>query len=275
MTRKGDPFIVIMTSSEFVAKLIDVAEHYNTTYMWGVFGSPVTTSLIEQKVKQYPNFYTGNYQEKLKKMVNQDVFAFDCVCLIKGILWGWTGDKDRIYGGARYASGGVPDINADTMIRRCTDLSTDFSKIEPGEALGIRGHIGVYIGDGKVVECTTDWSCKVQITYLGNLGKIDGYSGRRWDQHGKLPYLIYDTIAEPEVPEEPDASEKPADPQPLLEVGDRVTVRKDAKTYDGKSLASFVYKTTFDVQSIAGDRAVIGREDVVTAAMHPRDLIKV
>lgn len=41
-----------------------------------------------------------------------DTFGFDCVCLIKGVLWGWHGDKNAVYGGATYTSNGVPDIGA-------------------------------------------------------------------------------------------------------------------------------------------------------------------
>ena len=44
--------------------------------------------------------------------------------LIKGILWGWDGDASRTYGGAGYAINGVPDIGADTMITKCTGVST-------------------------------------------------------------------------------------------------------------------------------------------------------
>ena len=61
------------------------------------------------------------------KMINaasEDTFGFDCVCLIKGILWGWNGDKNATYGGAKYASNNVPDLGADSMIKKCPDAST-------------------------------------------------------------------------------------------------------------------------------------------------------
>ncbi len=261
----------MMTSEEFTGRLKAIAGQYETTYMWGVFGAPVTDALIDQKVAQYPNFYTGPYQQRLRQMAGRGIFAFDCVCLLKGVLWGWTGDKTRLYGGARYASEGVPDLNADAMMRRCSGLSTDFSAIEPGEAVGIRGHIGVYVGEGRVVECTTDWDCKVQLTYLGNHGRIEGLHGRRWERHGKLPYLLYDAAQPPALPENPENSENPEDS--ALRVGDRVGVRAGARDYEGGSLAPFVYETAFTLQSLMGDRAVIGLDGRVTAAMHRSDLI--
>lgn len=118
-----------------------------------------------------------------------DTFGFDCVCLIKGILWGWRGDASKQYGGASYAINGVPDIGADTMITKCSGVSTDFSKIEVGEAVWCKGHIGVYIGGGLAVECTPKWKNCVQVTSC-NCTK-SGYNRRNWTKHGKLPYVSY------------------------------------------------------------------------------------
>ena len=68
------------------------------------------------------------------------------------------------------------------MYRRSQDVSTDFSNIEIGEIVRLSEHIGVYIGDNSVVECTPKWKDGVQITKL---------SDREWVAHGKLPYVDY------------------------------------------------------------------------------------
>lgn len=60
-----------------------------------------------------------------------------------------------------------------------------------------------------------------------------------------------------------------------IKVGDKVTVRNGAKTYTGGGLASFVYKTTYDVIEVKGDRVVIGLGKAVTAAVKMSDLTKV
>ena len=57
-----------------------------------------------------------------------------------------------------------------------------------------------------------------------------------------------------------------------LAVGARVKVNSGAKTYTGGRLASFVYKMTYDVISVNGDRVVIGIGKVVTAAVNKKDL---
>lgn len=186
---------IVMNASEFVAKLKDIAENHKTLYVMGCFGAPMTTA----NKKRYIEHHEYNQQPSRAKLINAasaDTFGFDCVCLIKGVLWGWNGDKNKIYGGAKYATKGVPDVGADTMIKLCADVSTDFSKIEIGEAVWTDGHIGVYIGNGLAIECTPAWKNRVQITAC-NCSK-PGYNTRKWKKHGKLPYIKYDVVTKTE-----------------------------------------------------------------------------
>lgn len=179
----------VMKASEFVKKLEDVAKNYKTLYVMGCFGAPMN----DTNKTRYCNNHSYNKQAARTKYIQAataDTFGFDCVCLLKGILWGWNGDKSKTYGGAVYKANGVPDIGADQMIKVCSDISTDFSSIEVGEAVWMSGHIGVYIGEGLAVECTPIWKNCVQITAC-NCSK-SGYNTRNWTKHGKLPYIEYD-----------------------------------------------------------------------------------
>ena len=189
-----------MKASEFIKKLQDIVDNYKTLYVMGCFGAPLTGG----NVSRYCTNHSYNKQAARTAMIkaaanqNPPVYGFDCVCLIKGVLWGWSGDASKTYGGAGYAVNGVPDIGADTMITKCSGVSTDFSKIVPGEAVWLSGHIGVYIGGGKVIECTPAFKNCVQVTACLNIGAISGMNGRRWTKHGKLPYITYDTAESPQ-----------------------------------------------------------------------------
>ena len=183
----------ITTGAQLAARAKEVAQKYKTLYVMGCFGAPMNAS----NKKRYCANHTYNKAAARQAMINAasaDTFGFDCVCLIKGLLWGWNGDASAIYGGAKYASNGVPDIGADSMIGVCKDVSTDFSKIEVGEAVWCKGHIGIYIGGGLAVECTPAWKNCVQITAC-NCTK-SGYSRRNWTKHGKLPYVSYTGASE-------------------------------------------------------------------------------
>lgn len=179
-----------MKSSDFIAKAVEIAEEYQTSYIWGGLGSPITEATLKQAMSQYG--VNKDYAASARKYVGQKkAFFFDCVGLIKSILWGWCGNSKHNRGGAVYGSNGVPDINADTMIKKCSDVSTDFSNLVPGEALWMIGHIGIYIGDGLAVECTPAWKNGVQVTAVANKGSKSGFSNRKWTKHGKLPYVDY------------------------------------------------------------------------------------
>ena len=184
----------VMTGRELADKALDIARNYKTLYVMGCFGAPMTAA----NKKRYTTNHDYNRQAARTAMINaasSDTFGFDCVCLIKGILWGWKGDQNALYGGAKYASNGVPDYGADTMINVCKGVSSDFSRIEIGEAVWMPGHIGIYVGDGLAVECTPKWKNKVQITAVGNIGNITGYDTRYWTKHGKLPWVDYSVDA--------------------------------------------------------------------------------
>lgn len=180
----------MITSSEFVSKA-KLYQKLTTSYVWGTFGWPITTSNITRAINAYPSS-NAKRKSTLEALAGKDAWMFDCVGYIKALLWGFKATSGS-YGGATYASNGVPDINADTMINKCSGISSDFSTIVPGEVVWLTGHIGIYIGDGKVVECTPAWKNGVQITACLNIAPISGLNGRKWTKHGKLPYVTYES----------------------------------------------------------------------------------
>lgn len=167
-----------MRANTFVTALTAIATQVKTVYAWGMFGSRITRTSVASKAKQYPDWYRSRSFDHL---YDSEVYGFDCVGLVKAVLWGWNAST-----GAKYASNGVPDVSADGMIAKCSEVSSDFSRIALGEFVWMKGHCGVYIGDGKVVESTPIWKNGVQITSL---------SARKWQKHGKLPYVEYEEVA--------------------------------------------------------------------------------
>lgn len=240
---------VIKTNTELAAAVLNVAQNYKTLYVMGCFGAPMTAA----NKKRYTQNHSYNRKAARTAMIqaaSEDTFGFDCVNLIKGLLWGWRGDKSKSYGGAGYAVNGVPDIGADTMITKCSGISTDFSRIEVGEAVWMKGHIGIYIGDGLAVECTPKWKNCVQVTAC-NCSK-SGYNRRNWTKHGKLPYIAYETAA----PVAPKPTTPPATtPTPTTSVTERKATGV-AKAFD-KALAgtyTVTAKSGLHIRNVAGSK---------------------
>lgn len=180
---------ILMTGEEYAKRAKDAAA-LKTLYVKGGFGAPATA----KNKKRYSNNYAYNKARAAKiNAASSDTFFFDCVGLVKGILWGFNGNKNALYGGASYGSNGVPDATISTLLKKCTDVSSDFSKIEVGEFLYYSsGHCGIYVGDGLAVESTSAWQFKVQTTAVKNIGEKKGYKSRKWAKHGKLPWIEYE-----------------------------------------------------------------------------------
>lgn len=252
---------VCKTNIDLANRLRVVATEYKTLYVMGCFGAPMTQKNKDRYCSNH-SYNKAADRTAMIKSATEDTFGFDCVCLIKGILWGWNGDVTKTYGGASYKANNVPDINADSMINVCTDISTDFNKIEVGEAVWVKGHIGVYIGNGLAVECTPKWDNKVQITACNQT--VTGYNRRNWTKHGKLPYIEY-------IEEQQEAL-------PVFDKLDVVKIKEGVTKYsNGKTMASWVPTSKLYVREYQGETTVIStlQEGAITGKCWTRDLVLV
>ena len=209
-----------------------------------------------------PNIYkTGGWGKW-----NGTNFEFDCICLVKSILWNFIGIREG-HGGAVYASNGVPDYSTEQMINVCNNVSNDFNSIHEGEMLWMQGHVGIYVGNGNVIEATAGWDTwKVIMSQVDNKGNrtYNGQGGsNRWQKHGYLPYVDYSEEPQPE-------------PSNDIKVGDWV-VPIELVNYSGTPLTQ--YDEKYIVTELYGDRAVCCAERhgewQVWAAMNVNNLRKV
>lgn len=184
----------LMTGGEYAQKALDIAYNYLTAYANGTYGQPKSDSLIDSCASRL-KWYTAENIATLKALSN-DYFLFDCSGLVKGIGWGFP---NVVYG-----SNDVPDHNDAGFWNDCGNTqSTDWTNIEVGELLHMNGHVGIYIGDGKGVECTPGFgglTPGLKITAVGNIGKINGFPTRTWTGHGKLPWIEYVNSSAPSSP---------------------------------------------------------------------------
>ena len=190
-----------MTNVEFVNMALKTAG-MKTLYIKGGFGQVLTESRKKALIKQY------DYNKKREALImgaTNDTFAFDCCGLVKGIIWGFKGDTKAVYGGAAYATNGMPDTGEKGILNMCTNLSDNMNNIEVGEFLYMTGHCGIYAGGGKVVESSPAWKNGVQVTDLAQ---------RKWKTHGLLPQITYNQVS---------PVKKPAVAKPVLRQGSRGT----------------------------------------------------
>ena len=144
-------------------------------YVWGTYGTVLSPDFLESKIIQYPDEVGGKEDFIRENWLGKR--TADCVGLIKGYSWYDTASQMTIL-----VSNGMPDIGADTMYENATEKGTiDTIPEIPGLAVWKEGHIGVYIGDGKVVEAYGTTSGVIR-SELANGG---------WTQWLKIPYISY------------------------------------------------------------------------------------
>lgn len=250
---------ILFTGPEIAQRHLDVATNFKTIYGYAMYGWKITDANIAVKANQNLNgWYTKAHIETLKAVADQTptVWGFDCVNTTKGILWGWTGDESKKYGGATHGAHGVPDYNANNFFKQCRDRSSDFSNIEIGEGLWMEGHWGLYVGNGLAVECTGRWDNGVQITSVWNLGKKAGFNGRYWTKHGKLPWVDYDGKADNIEPEK-------------ITLGSRV-IKKGTQGSDVKELQEALMKLGYSLPKYGAD-GDCGKETVNAIKLFQED----
>lgn len=207
-----------MTVDEFIDKL-NLALKSKTLYVKGCFGAPLNA----KNKQRYTNNLTYNKNRAwIINAATDDTYGFDCVNLVKGILWGWNANKNSNYGGSAYGTNGVPDVNADGMISKCENVSSNFDNIVKGEFVWMQGHCGIYIGNGQVIECTPRWSNNVQVSNCGNTGNKSGHY-RMWVKHGKLPWVDYSSVAK--VPEKSSKTYTVVKGDTLSKIGKKVGIK--------------------------------------------------
>ncbi len=145
-------------------------------YVWGTYGCVLTDSLFAYKLEQYPDG-VGNYEDFIRENWLGGRTT-DCVGLIKG--YGWLNPDTMTID---YGTNGMPDLGANQMYYSASVSGTiDTMPDIPGLAVWHDGHIGVYIGNGEVIEAmgTKYGVVKTEL------------AGRGWTHWLQIEYINYD-----------------------------------------------------------------------------------
>lgn len=131
-------------------------------YWYGTCIYPCSRSLLSSKKVQYPAHYRDSRMRKYERDCEKHLLCMDCVGMIKGFFW--CGGLDPILSYLNGASSiprkygrGIPDKSANSLGPWCKSKGAQTGKIDsipdvPGVIVHKTGHVGVYVGNGEVVE---------------------------------------------------------------------------------------------------------------------------
>lgn len=146
-------------------------------YVYGTYGKVLTMELFNQKLKQYPTNIEKYKDYILQHHINKR--TTDCVGLIKSYIW-WNG-KDPVYSAST-------DLSANGMYEKAEIKDTNDCIPEiPGICVWRNGHIGVYIGNGQVIEAKGTLYGVIQ-------SPLKGPGSNNWTHWLLCPYIQYEDV---------------------------------------------------------------------------------
>lgn len=119
-----------------------------TKYMWGGLCRPITTDYINQLKKYYKSQYPAARVAKLSVLAGKGYYGIDCVGVAKSYIMGGIGSPE--YTAAK-------DLNAGALYQKAKEKGAIGTMPErPGVMVYCKSspHVGVYIGNGYVIEST-------------------------------------------------------------------------------------------------------------------------
>ena len=189
MSNTTNRALIPFTNEHFVAFL---REMVGRPYWYGTCIYKCSNSLLTRKAKQYPSHYKDDRTATYTKHIAAKEVCADCIGAAKGYAWTNAGDgvveaigNDKSIT-SKYGSNKCPDKGANSMFAYAKDKGMPWGTIGTipeiiGLAVTFSGHVGYYVGNGKVIEFKGfKYGCKET-----NL------SAGKWTHWYMLPFIDY------------------------------------------------------------------------------------
>ena len=154
-----------------------------TVYMWGGLFREVNKSYINQLAGMYPEQYGESRKNTLSGLCGKGYYGCDCVGLVKSYYFGGVGVANNAKG---YV--GAWDFGVGSMYN-AAKVKGKISTMPKKEGVLVMtsdyGHVGVYIGNGEVIECT--------LSKFGDGVVKTKFTDRNWAWWCQCPVIVDDT----------------------------------------------------------------------------------
>ena len=182
----------VIRSSVVISELKKIVNK-KTRYVWGAQGQKLTEEFLKKQINTFSSWYAkknrgADLMAEFRRGDLDGAFGFDCSGLVLAVsLYGWKEDgtlKSTKNAGFDTTANSLKDMFEGAVNIGSNTQDWYNKNLVPGMALWMDGHIGFFIGDGKVIEATVSGNKVICVT-------PEYRKGRNWKIAGKLPWVIY------------------------------------------------------------------------------------
>lgn len=123
--------------------------HSPNIYVWGGIGEYLTDEILDEKIACFPTWYIPERVEFRRILCNRSIRGFDCIGMILSYLWNDYSQYNPYFFKPEEWYSTSELAGTDAVRGPISELPE-----RPGLVLWKQGHVGVYIGEGKVIEMT-------------------------------------------------------------------------------------------------------------------------
>lgn len=164
------------TSEGLMAYVYGCYTQMKTCYMWGGIMDQVGEDSIELLSGRYGKYYTEAKKTYYRGLIGKEIYGCDCSGLIKSYLFGGVDHPKYVE---------AYDLNS-AMLLSISQVKGAIETLPEmaGICLYMPGHVGIYAGDGQVIECTEN-------KQFGDGVVESNLKDRQWTDWFYCPFVTY------------------------------------------------------------------------------------
>ena len=154
-------------------------------YLWGAMGQFLTSGQLDRRSARSEYWYTEEKLSVRRALQDRGIRGYDCIGLVKCYVF-----HDFNQYNTQYYDSSL-DMTTKVLVGRedAKKGPIDTLPEKPGLILWKEGHVGVYIGSGKVIECTIQAPNQPN-TLIGGIyeTKLEERAWEKWIEYPGISY---------------------------------------------------------------------------------------
>ena len=141
--------IINKPTADGLVKYVQACMHTPHIYLWDACGQYLTDEVLDYLIEKNKDWYTEERIAIRRSLCGRHIRGWGCIGLIKSYVWHDYSQLNTDYYRAE------SDFCTRTLIEQDLEKGDIKTLPEiPGLVLWKKGHVGVYIGNNQVIECT-------------------------------------------------------------------------------------------------------------------------